>query len=92
MQFLTGGYLRSTAAQLPTGGLVYFHEPNFQATLRPLPGSGQRPSMHYGSHFTSTFMRRHPEHPTTWRILAERRLAVLGHLRASGGRPERGAA
>jgi isopenicillin N synthase-like dioxygenase len=81
LQFLTGGYLRSTAAQLPTGGLVYFHEPNFQATLRPLPGSGQRPAMHYGSHFTITCMRRHPEHPTTWRILAERRLSVLGHFK-----------
>jgi 2-oxoglutarate dioxygenase / 2-oxoglutarate/L-arginine monooxygenase/decarboxylase len=81
MQFLTGGYLPSTAAQLPAGGLVYFHEPNFQTTLRPLPGSGQQqPCMHYGSHFTSTFMRRHPEHPATGRILAESRLAVLRHF------------
>ena len=40
-----------------------------------------RPSMHYGSHFTITFMRRYPEHPTTWRILAERRLTVLGHFK-----------
>jgi len=81
MQFLTGGYLPSTAAEVPAGGLVYFHEPNFQTTLRPLPGSGQQqPSMHYGSHFTSSFMRRHPEHPATARILAESRLAVLGHF------------
>jgi isopenicillin N synthase-like dioxygenase len=81
LRFLTGGYLPSTAAQLPAGGLVYFHEPNFQATLWPLPGSPPRSSMHYGTHFTTTFMRRHPEHPTTWRILAERRLSVLGHFK-----------
>jgi 2-oxoglutarate dioxygenase / 2-oxoglutarate/L-arginine monooxygenase/decarboxylase len=81
MQFLTGGYLPSTAAQVPAGGLVYFHEPNFQTTLRPLPGTEQQPpSMHYGSHFTSSFMRRHPDHPATARILAESRLAVLGHF------------
>jgi isopenicillin N synthase-like dioxygenase len=80
MQVVTGGYLPSTPARLPGGGLLYFHEPNFQATLQPLSGTGQQPSMHYGSHFTSTFMRRHPERLTTWRILAESRLAVLGHL------------
>lgn len=84
LQFLTRGYLSSTGPRGPLGGterpaLVYFHEPNFQVTLEPLD---ERPSaeMHYGRHFTATHLRRHPERLTTWRILAENRLAVFGHL------------
>jgi isopenicillin N synthase-like dioxygenase len=86
LQFLTDGFLLATPhkVRLNTRGrfaLAYFHEPNFDAILRPLrrPDSGEY--LHYGTHFTNMFMRCYPDRITTKRILAEDRLAVLGELR-----------
>ncbi len=78
--------------------MVYFHAPNFQSCVRPL----QEPSgddllhgdeflhgddfLHYGTHFTTTYLRRFPARATTLRILAEDRLSVLTGLRRQAAR------
>jgi isopenicillin N synthase-like dioxygenase len=94
LRFLTGGIL-SPAPQCPQPQpeareqytMTYFHVPNFQSCVRPLPGAPMTAGMsgddylHYGTHFTGTFMSRYPERVTTSRILAEDRLAVLTGLR-----------
>ncbi|WP_030204587.1 isopenicillin N synthase family oxygenase [Streptomyces sp. NRRL S-87] len=91
MQFLTaelaGGPLLSTPhrvalAERERYALAYFHEPAFDAVLRPLRPAGRRAGpgaeeIHYGAHFTRMFMRCYPDRVTTRRILAEDRLARL---------------
>jgi 2-oxoglutarate dioxygenase / 2-oxoglutarate/L-arginine monooxygenase/decarboxylase len=93
MQFITGGALLSTPHKVRLADrerytLAYFHEPGFQAVARPLGRGASGESIHYGTHFTSMFMRCYPERVTTARILADGRLATLDRLRkeAIGGR------
>jgi 2-oxoglutarate dioxygenase / 2-oxoglutarate/L-arginine monooxygenase/decarboxylase len=85
MQFLTGGALLSTPHKVALNtrerfALAYFHEPNFNACVRPLDRAAPG-RIHYGTHFTSMFTRSYPDRVTTRRILAENRLAVLARLR-----------
>jgi isopenicillin N synthase-like dioxygenase len=86
LQFLTDGSLLSTPHKVRLNtrerfALAYFHEPNFNAMLRPLCRPDADEYIHYGTHFTNMFMRSYPDRITTKRILAENRLAVLGELR-----------
>jgi len=85
-QFLTGGALLSTPHKVRLNtrerfALAYFHEPNFEACVRPLTGSAGNEYIHYGTHFTNMFMRCYPDRVTTRRIHAEHRLSVLADLR-----------
>jgi hypothetical protein len=61
--------------------MAYFHEPNFNACVRPLDDPTGDDYIHYGTHFTNMFMRCYPDRVTTRRIIAEDRLAVLAGLR-----------
>jgi isopenicillin N synthase-like dioxygenase len=86
MQFLTGGRLLSTPHKVTLNtreryAMAYFHEPNFNATVRPLAESTDGDSIHYGAHFTNMFLRCYPDRITTRRIHAENRLAILETLR-----------
>jgi isopenicillin N synthase-like dioxygenase len=86
MQFLTGGYVLSTPHKVALAdrehhALAYHHEPAFEATLRPF-GESAGAELHYGTHFTTMMMRRHPERAATRRILRDGRLGVLERLRA----------
>ncbi|WP_395111285.1 2OG-Fe(II) oxygenase family protein [Actinomadura sp. SCN-SB] len=89
MQFLTGGYILSTPHKVALAGtehhaLAYYHEPAFETTLRPLLDDADRQEgLHYGTHFTTMMMRRHPERAATRRILGDGRLDVLDRLRAA---------
>jgi isopenicillin N synthase-like dioxygenase len=56
--------------------MAYFHEPNFDAVVRPLTDPASNEHIHYGTHFTSMLVRCYPERITTQRIVAE------GHLEA----------
>ncbi|KAJ0157340.1 Uncharacterized protein HZ326_0266 [Fusarium oxysporum f. sp. albedinis] len=60
---------------------AYFHEPSFQAVVKPLPGYdvGQEPKdgIHYGKHFTNMFMRNYPQRITTQRLNDEGRYRLL---------------
>ncbi|RYP93306.1 hypothetical protein DL770_000595 [Monosporascus sp. CRB-9-2] len=60
---------------------AYFHEPSFQAIIRPLKGYnfGQEPreGVHYGKHFTDMFMKNYPERITTQRLVNEGRYELL---------------
>ncbi|WP_131746854.1 2OG-Fe(II) oxygenase family protein [Frankia sp. Cppng1_Ct_nod] len=81
LQFLTNGFLLSTPHKVRLNtrerfALAYFHEPNFEAYLRPLSGLGTE-YIRYGTHFTNMFMRSYPERITTRRILAEDRLSFF---------------
>jgi 2-oxoglutarate dioxygenase / 2-oxoglutarate/L-arginine monooxygenase/decarboxylase len=85
LQFLTGGALLSTPHKVKLNTrerytMAYFHEPNFEANVVPLDEPGADP-IHYGTHFTSMFIRCYPDRITTRRILEEDRLAVLARLR-----------
>jgi len=89
LQFLTGGVLLSTPhkvalAERERYALAYFHEPNFQASVRPLSRWSASERIHYGTHFTNMFMRCYPDRVTTQRIHAEDRLSVLAGLRSAG--------
>ncbi|GAA3203710.1 2-oxoglutarate and iron-dependent oxygenase domain-containing protein [Actinocorallia longicatena] len=73
LQFLTGGSLVSTPHQAKLTArerysIAYFHEPSFDAELRPLDGGEP---LHYGTHFTNMFLRCYPDRPATRRILRE---------------------
>ncbi|WP_046472421.1 hypothetical protein, partial [Allosalinactinospora lopnorensis] len=61
---------------------AYFHEPNFDACVRPLTDPAGSAYIHCGTHFTGMFMRCYPDRITTGRILAEDRLAVLSRMRS----------
>jgi len=82
LQFITAGYLLSTPHKVRLNtrerfALAYFHEPNFQARIRPLSGGEGGEHIHYGRHFTNMFMRSYPERITTRRIIEEDRLSRL---------------
>jgi isopenicillin N synthase-like dioxygenase len=86
LQFLTGGVLLSTPHKVTLNTrerytMAYFHEPNFEACVRPLFDSGGDDYIHYGTHFTNMFMRCYPDRVTTKRILNEGRLSTLEKLR-----------
>jgi isopenicillin N synthase-like dioxygenase len=86
LQFITGGFLLSTPHKVRLNtrerySMAYFHEPAFDACVRPLMGPRSDESIHYGSHFTNMFMRCYPDRVTTRRILDEDRLATLAGLR-----------
>jgi isopenicillin N synthase-like dioxygenase len=85
LQFLTGGALLSTPHKVKLNTrerytMAYFHEPNFEANVRPLDEPEADP-IHYGTHFTNMFVRCYPERVTTLRIFDEDRLSVLAELR-----------
>ncbi|KKY23838.1 putative 2-oxoglutarate-dependent ethylene succinate-forming enzyme [Phaeomoniella chlamydospora] len=86
MQYITGSYLPSTPHKVGLNtqdrfAFAYFHEPSFQAVLKPLPGYdiGQTPreGVHYGTHFTNMFLRNYPDRITTQRLVADDRMALL---------------
>jgi isopenicillin N synthase-like dioxygenase len=76
LQFLTDGRLLSTPHKVRLNtreryALAYFHEPNFQAVVRPLSDPASVEHIHYGTHFTNMFMRCYPNRITTQRIIQE---------------------
>ena len=86
LQYMTGSYLPSTPHKVGLNtrerfAFAYFHEPSFQAVLKPLPGYdvGQTPrnGVHYGTHFTNMFLRNYPERITTQRLHNEDREKLL---------------
>jgi len=86
LQFLTGGALLSTPHKVRLNTrerytMAYFHEPNFEACVRPLHDQSGPDHIHYGTHFTNMFMRCYPDRVTTARIMRENRLSVLAQLR-----------
>jgi isopenicillin N synthase-like dioxygenase len=87
MQFVTGGHLLATPhlvrpAARERHAMAYFHEPHFQACVRPLLGdAAPGECMHYGTHFTRMFARRQPERATTRRLAADDRWTTLAALR-----------
>jgi isopenicillin N synthase-like dioxygenase len=91
MQLLTDGAILATPHRIRLGtverlAVTYFHEPGFNACVRPLMDPTSTSYIHYGTHFTNTFMRGRPDRSTTGRIHAEDRLAVLDRLRAAAVR------
>ena len=86
MQYITNSFLPSTPHKVGLNtrerfAFAYFHEPNFSAVMKPLPGfqAGQEPTegIHYGKHFTNMFMRNYPQRITAERMKAENRMALL---------------
>lgn len=85
LQFMTGGYLLSTPHKVRLNtrerfALAYFHEPHFDACVRPLFDPASDEYIHYGTHFTNMFTRCYPDRITTRRIIDEDRLSILAHL------------
>ena len=86
LQFLTDGWLLSTPHKVTLNTrerytMAYFHEPHFNAVVRPLADPASADHIHYGSHFTNMFLRCYPDRITTRRIEAEDRLSILRDLR-----------
>lgn len=86
LQFLTGGQLLSTPHKVKLNtreryAMAYFHEPNFNAAIRPLAEPDSDYYIHYGTHFTNMFLRCYPDRITTQRIDAEDRMSILQDLR-----------
>lgn len=86
LQFLTDGYLLSTPHKVRLNtrerfALAYFHEPNFEACVRPLFNSASDEYIHYGTHFTNMFTRCYPDRITTRRIIEEDRQSILALLK-----------
>jgi 2-oxoglutarate dioxygenase / 2-oxoglutarate/L-arginine monooxygenase/decarboxylase len=86
LQFLTDGRLLSTPHKVKLNtreryAMAYFHEPNFNAVIRPLADPANGDYIHYGTHFTNMFLRCYPDRITTQRIEAEDRLSILRDLR-----------
>ncbi len=86
LQFLTVGRLLSTPHKVKLNtreryAMAYFHEPNFNAIIRPLAEPASGDYIHYGTHFTNMFLRCYPDRITTRRIEAEDRLSVVQDLR-----------
>jgi isopenicillin N synthase-like dioxygenase len=86
MQYLTNSYLPSTPHKVGLNtrerfAFAYFHEPRFEAVLRPLDkfltSTVDDAGIHYGTHFTNMFMRNYPDRITSRRIQYERRLDIL---------------
>jgi isopenicillin N synthase-like dioxygenase len=103
MQYLTRNYLTATPHKVGLNtrerfAIAYFHEPSFQAVLKPLEdGCGNMPKqpaegvegIHYGTHFTNMFMRSYADRITTRRLVAEGRYSLLKtpELRTMGAAP-----
>jgi isopenicillin N synthase-like dioxygenase len=88
LQLLTDGQLLSTPHKVRLNNrerfaVAYFHEPNFDAIVRPLSDPTSADYLHYGTHFTNMFTRCYPERVTTKRIEAEDRMSILDQLRQS---------
>jgi 2-oxoglutarate dioxygenase / 2-oxoglutarate/L-arginine monooxygenase/decarboxylase len=88
LQFITGSYLLSTPHKVRLASreryaMAYFHEPNFNAVVRPLHDNQTGDFIHYGSHFTNMFMRSYKDRITTRRIHEENRLARLAELQGT---------
>ncbi len=89
LQFLTRSDLLSTPHKVRLNTrerytMAYFHEPNFEAGVRPLASSVvDNEYIHYGTHFTNMFTRCYPDRITTHRIHEEGRLETLARLRES---------
>jgi 2-oxoglutarate dioxygenase / 2-oxoglutarate/L-arginine monooxygenase/decarboxylase len=88
MQFLTDGLLLSTPHKVTLNtrerfAMAYFHEPNFNAVVRPFSEPHGDDYIHYGTHFTNMALRNYPERVTSKRIDAENRLAILNRIRAA---------
>lgn len=86
LQYMTNSFLPSTPHKVGLNtrdrfAFAYFHEPNFQSTMKPLDGyKGDqlpRDGIHYGQHFTNMFMRNYPERITTKRLEYEGRYSFL---------------
>lgn len=82
LQFMTSGKLLSTPHRVCLNtrerfAMAYFHEPNFDAFVRPLDPADRAEPIHYGNHFTRMFMRSYPERITTQRIEREDLLSLL---------------
>ncbi|MBD3887699.1 isopenicillin N synthase family oxygenase [Phormidium tenue FACHB-886] len=92
LQFMTNGYLLSTPHKVRLNtrerfALAYFHEPNFDACVRPLFEPSSDEYIHYGRHFTSMFMRSYPDRITTRRLVNEDRLSNLAPVKNNARRP-----
>ena len=95
MQYLTRDYLSSTPHKVGLNtreryAFAYFHEPNFNAVVRPFrdydhAGASDEPGIHHGTHFTNMFMRNYPERITAKRVASENRMAILDNLAAKAG-------
>jgi isopenicillin N synthase-like dioxygenase len=86
LQFLTDGRLLSTPHKVKLNtreryAMAYFHEPSFDAVIRPFADPGAADQIHYGTHFTNMFLRCYPDRVTTRRIEAEDRMSILQGLR-----------
>lgn len=66
--------------------MAYFHEPNFNAVVRPFSDPHGDDYIHYGTHFTNMALRNYPHRVTTKRIHAENRLAILNRVRTEAVR------
>ncbi|KAK4155018.1 hypothetical protein C8A00DRAFT_42328 [Chaetomidium leptoderma] len=103
MQYLTRNYLTATPHKVGLNtrerfAIAYFHEPSFQAVLKPLEeGCGglahevaeNTEGIHYGTHFTNMFLRNYPDRITSRRLVAEDRYSLLKRpeLRTMGAVP-----
>ncbi|KAK0722063.1 putative ethylene-forming enzyme [Lasiosphaeria miniovina] len=103
MQYLTNDFLTATPHKVGLNtrerfALAYFHEPSFQAVLKPLDKvsggmrlgrSKEQEGIHYGTHFTNMFMRNYPDRVTTKRLIAEDRYCLLStpEMRTMGAAP-----
>jgi isopenicillin N synthase-like dioxygenase len=86
LQFLTDGRLLSTPHKVALNtreryAMAYFHEPNFNAIIRPIADQAGHNHIHYGTHFTNMFIRCYPDRITTRRIKDEDCLSTLWDLR-----------
>lgn len=86
MQYMTNSFLQSTPHKVGLNvrerfAFAYFHEPNFRAMVKPLPGfnGSQEPAdgIHYGTHFTNMALRNYPTRITTTKVLEEGRYEML---------------
>lgn len=100
MQYLTHNALTATPHKVGLNtrerfSYAYFHEPSFQAVLKPLegmagsPGDVEDEGVHYGTHFTNMFMRNYPDRITTKRMEEEKRYSLLNcrEIRTMGALP-----
>jgi isopenicillin N synthase-like dioxygenase len=94
LQFMTNGYLLSTPHKVRLNtrerfALAYFHEPHFNAFVRPFDYPSRDAHIHYGTHFTNMFMRCYPDRITTRRIISEDRLSILAAMKTNAVRSTR---
>jgi isopenicillin N synthase-like dioxygenase len=104
-QLLCGGQIPATAHKVALSSterfsFAYFHDPNFNAVLRPLvelapsvyDSAEERRKynpIHYGTYFTHLLMSTYPERNNTKLLLADNnRLGVLAKLSEEAFRSE----